>query len=112
VFPKKTIIDGRAFVADLNAQKPPALEQVFDYINKDLALRKSMASCVILENMQATFKQASLGSQRLLMLRLARFLEWLQALPRDGRFLFPEEPIDMLRYFPIGDWEERLTTNP
>lgn len=112
VFPKKAIIDGRAFVADLNAKKPSALEQVFDYSDEDLSLRKSMAACATLEDMQTAFKQASPGSQRLLMLRLASFLERLQALPRDGRLLFPEEPIDMLRYFLVGDWEERLVKCP
>lgn len=114
VFSRETILKGKSFVSDLRELEPAAVAQVFDFVVELESLQETMAICETPENMKAVFNQASPGSQRLMMLKLARFLELLQALPKDQNIVFPAEPTDMLRYFLIGDWESRksLTTIP
>lgn len=112
VFSRKAIISGQAFLGELNANKDSAWDIVFSHADEARTVRSTMAACTNLKEMKRIFDRSGLNVKKLLMLHLVRFLEWLQGFPQDGVILFPEKPIDMIRYFLVGQWPEDSVKYP
>lgn len=106
VISKVDIQIGKQFVSDIKRGEPASLAVVLDFIEETMDLLSDMASKTNYHDMKTVFNEAKPESQKIVLLRLALFMEMLQSVDLDNRVLFPKEPFDMMRYFLIGDWIE------
>lgn len=105
VFSDEAIDRGRSFINELNDQTSEAIKTVFDYTQEEKALCFTMAAYKSFRGMKNAFEKSSPGCQKLMILKVVRFLNLLRSLQEHQFILFPENPIDIMRFFLIGDWE-------